>query len=188
MATNQPEQPKHEMEQVRANADLLYTRSEVEAALDNMAAAITRQLHDKNPLLLCLMLGAVVVTGKLLSRLRFPLQLDYIHATRYRGTTSGGQLEWLRRPQAMIKGRNILIVDDILDEGVTLKTITEACREAGAGAIYTAVLVDKQLRKPKQFAKADFTGLTIPDRYVFGYGMDYKEYWRNLDGIYAVHE
>ena len=171
-----------------AHADLLHTHAEVEAALDNMAVAITGKLHDKNPLLLCLMLGAVVVTGKLLTRLNFPLQLEYIHATRYRGTTSGGKLEWLRMPKAKIRDRTVLIVDDILDEGITLKAITAACREAGAGAIYTAVLVDKQLRKPKQFLKADFTGLTIPDRYVFGYGMDYKEYWRNCDGIYAVHE
>ena len=171
-----------------AHADLLHTHAEVEAALDNMAVAITGKLHDKNPLLLCLMLGAVVVTGKLLTRLNFPLQLEYIHATRYRGTTSGGKLEWLRMPQAKIRDRTVLIVDDILDEGITLKAITAACREAGAGAIYTAVLVDKQLQKPKQFPQADFTGLTIPDRYVFGYGMDYKEYWRNCDGIYAVHE
>jgi hypoxanthine phosphoribosyltransferase len=188
MDTEKLEQLKQEAERVFAGADRLYTREEVETALDRMAVAVTLKLRDHNPLILCLMLGAVVVTGKLLTRLRFPLQLEYIHATRYRGATRGGELEWLRLPRDRIRGRTVLIVDDILDEGITLKAITSACREAGASAVYSAVLLDKQLDKPKQFPRADFTGLTIPDRYVFGYGMDYKEYLRNCDGIYAVHE
>jgi hypoxanthine phosphoribosyltransferase len=186
MDPEQPEQLRQESQRVLAGADLIYTQAQVETALDDMAASITRQLHDRNPLILCLMLGAVVVTGKLLTRLQFPLQLEYIHATRYRGATRGGELEWLRFPRARIKGRTVLVVDDILDEGITLKAITDACREAGAAAVHTAVLLDKQLPKPKQFPRADFTGLSIPDRYVFGYGMDYKEYLRNCNGIYAV--
>ena len=186
MDPEQLKQLQRESERVLAGADVLYTQAEVESALDRMAVAITLKLHDKNPLILCLMLGAVVVTGKLLTRLKFPLQLEYIHATRYRGATSGGEVEWLRMPREQIKGRTVLIVDDILDEGITLKAITGACREAGASAIHTAVLLDKQLSKLKQFPRADFTGLSIPDRYVFGYGMDYKEYWRNCNGIYAV--
>ena len=137
-----------------------------------MAEQINRDMRDKNPLVLCMMIGAVVVTGKLLPRLKFPLQLEYIHATRYRGETSGGELEQLRIPETSISNRTVLIVD--------------ACRSGGAGEIYTAVLIDKLLEKQKHFANPDFTGLTVPDRYVFGYGMDYKNYLRNCDGIYAV--
>ncbi|MFQ5659212.1 MAG: hypoxanthine-guanine phosphoribosyltransferase [Gammaproteobacteria bacterium] len=179
---------KQEIEQVLSEAELLYSAAEVEAAFDKMATAITRTLRDKNPLLLCPMLGAVVPTGQLLPRLGFPLQLEYIHATRYRGKTSGGNIHWIRKPQPLIHNRTLLIIDDILDEGITLKSIVDACTGLGAGEIYTAVLVDKQINKPKQFPKADFTGLSIPDRYVFGYGMDYKEYLRNCNGIYAVND
>jgi len=179
-------QLKQEAEQVLANAELLYTAAQVEAALDRMAEQITRDMHGKNPLVLCMMIGAVVVTGRLLTRLKFPLQVEYIHATRYRGATSGGVLDKLRMPEAVIRDRVILIVDDILDEGITLKTVVDACRSGGAREIYTAVLLDKLLNGQKQFSTPDFTGLTVPDRYVFGYGMDYKNYLRNCDGIYAV--
>lgn len=180
--------PKQEAEQVLENAELLYTSVEVESALDKMAEAINQTLHDKNPLVLCLMIGAVVVTGRILTRLKFPLQVEYIHATRYRGQTSGGEMEWIRIPKDVINGRSVLIIDDILDEGITLKAIVDVCREAGASKVYTAVLIDKQSDKPKQFDTPDFIGLTVPDKYVFGYGMDYKDYLRNCDGIYAVDE
>lgn len=186
MNSEEINQLKREAEQVLANAELLYTADQVEAALDRMAEQITRDMHDKNPLVLCMMIGAVVVTGKLLPRLKFPLQVEYIHATRYRGETSGGELDQLRIPEAAIGNRTVLIVDDILDEGITLKAVIDACRTGGASEIYTAVLIDKILGIQKQFAKPDFTGLTVPDRYVFGFGMDYKNYLRNCDGIYAV--
>ncbi len=179
---------KQEVEQVFSRADLLYSAAEVESAIDKMAAAITHQLSDKNPLVLCVMLGAVIITGRLLPRLKFSLQLEYIHLSRYQSGTTGGAINWIRKPDAMVKGRTILIVDDILDEGITLNSIIEECNKAGAIEIYTAVLVDKQIDTPRQLEKADFTGLTIPNRYVFGYGMDYKEYLRNCAGIYAVQD
>ncbi len=180
--------PKREAEEVLSRADLLFSHDEVEGALDKLASEITARLRDKNPVVLCLMLGGIVTTGRLLTRLNFPLQLEYLHATRYRGETAGGALGWKRKPSAELKGRTLLIVDDILDDGTTMKQVVAECRNVGAAEIYTAVLLDKQINRPKQFARADFTGLTIPDRYVFGYGMDYKEYLRNCDGIYAVRD
>ena len=186
MDPEETEQLKQEAEQVLNEADQLYTSAQVEAALDRMAENITRDLQDKNPLLLCMMIGAVVVAGKLLTRLKFPLQVEYVHATRYRGETSGGELDQLRLPADKIQNRTVLIVDDILDEGITLRAVVDACRDAGAGAIHTAVLIDKLLDSGKQFDQLDYIGLTVPDRYVFGYGMDYKTYLRNCDGIYAV--
>lgn len=178
---------RQEAEQVLANAELLYTSDKVEAALDRMAEQITSDMHDQNPVVLCMMIGAVVVTGKLLTRLKFPLQVDYIHATRYQGATRGGELEQLRLPVDLIRNRTVLIIDDILDEGITLKAVVDACRDAGAGTVHTAVLLNKLLEEgDKQFDQLDYTGLTVPDRYVFGYGMDYKTYLRNCDGIYAV--
>ena len=180
------EKLQREAEQVYAEAQLLYSTTEVEAAIDNMAMAITGELKDKNPVVLCLMIGAVIVVGKLLPKLHFPLQLEYVHATRYQGTTTGGNMQWVRSPSLPLKDRTVLIIDDILDEGLTLTTIIEECKKAGAAKIYTAVLADKQIKKSRTLKKADFTGLSIPDYYVFGYGMDYKSYLRNAPGIYAV--
>lgn len=175
-----------EIETVQAGADLLYSADNVEAVLDRMAGEITQVLADKNPVILCLMIGAVIVTGKLLPRLNFPMQLEYVHATRYRGTTSGGTLQWVKSPSISLEGRTVLVIDDILDEGITLTSLIEECRKLNAAKIYTAVLADKQIGKQRSLARADFTGLTLPNRYVFGYGMDYKGYLRNAPGIYAV--
>jgi len=166
-------------------AQQLYSQAQVEAALTRMAAVITAQLSESNPLVLCVMTGAVIPAGQLLTQLNFPLQLDYIHATRYRGQTQGGELHWLVKPVSTLQGRVVLIIDDILDEGFTLAAIIDDCRAAGAHSVYTAVLVDK-IRDRKHGMRADFVGLEVEDRYIFGYGMDYKGYLRNAAGIYAV--
>lgn len=120
-------------------------------------------------------------------RLPFPLQVDYMHATRYRMETSGADLDWRVAPEAALTGREVLIIDDILDEGKTLAEIIKYCQKKGAANVYTAVLVDKlHDRKAVKGFKADFSGLEAADRFLFGYGMDYKGYWRNAPGIYAV--
>lgn len=168
-------------------ADLLYARDEIETALDRMARAITAQLAGTDPLVLAVLTGGMIPASNLVLRLDFPLTLDYLHATRYRGATHGGELHWLAHPRHDIRGRTVLVVDDILDEGLTLEAILAYCRKEGAKAVYSAVLVDKQ-RPREGLQHADFTGLTVPDRYVFGYGMDYHDYLRNIPGIYAIKE
>jgi hypoxanthine phosphoribosyltransferase len=131
--------------------------------------------------------GGIIPSGQLLPRLQFPLQLDYIHATRYRGGTRGHDLQWLKYPTQSLTGREVLIIDDILDEGMTLAQILDYCRQAGAARVHSAVLADKQRpRSAGGLERADFTGLVLPDRYVFGYGLDYHGYLRNAAGIYAV--
>lgn len=177
-----------EVETVRREADCLFDREQVRAAIDDMAEKITAELRDHNPLLLCLMSGAMVIGGKLLPRLDFPLQLDYIHATRYHNQTNGSsEVQWIVKPRHDLAGRTVLIVDDILDEGITLHEVIRWCEAQGAARVYSAVLVEKHhdRRQPPEL-KADFVGLDVPDRYVFGYGMDYKGYLRNAPGIYAV--
>lgn len=166
-------------------ADCLYTNEQVNEAFDKMAAAITRDMAHTNPLVLCVMTGAVIPAGHLLSRLQFPLQVDYIHATRYQGETSGGVLKWIAEPKFPIKDRTLLIVDDILDEGITLFELVKYCHAEGAAGVASAVLVEKEKQRPVE-VEADYVGLLTPDRYLFGYGMDYKDYLRNADGIYAV--
>lgn len=170
---------------VYAEADCLYDRGAVEGAIENMAVEITENLEGKNPLVLSVMSGAMIPAGILLSHLNFPLHIDYIHATRYRGDTTGGELDWRVYPRYALKDRAVLIIDDILDEGLTLQAIIEHCRAEGAAEVYSAVLVQKQHERNVGVG-ADFVGLEVEDRYVFGYGMDYKEYWRNAPGIFAV--
>ena len=131
--------------------------------------------------------GGLIVTGLLLSKLDFPLQQDYIHATRYRGETSGGDLDWITEPRHSLSGRHVLIVDDILDEGLTLAAIVDYCRNAGAVSVDTVVLVEK-IHDRKQGIQANYVGLKTEDRYLFGYGMDYKGYLRNAPGIFAVND
>ena len=166
----------------------LYDKEKVEAALDKMASAITEKLADKNPLIICVLTGAIIPMGQLLTRLDFPLEIDYIHATRYQGETAGGELQWLAHPRTDMAGRVILIIDDILDEGHTLAGIIEHCREEGAKDVYSAVLVEKHHDRRVTGLHADFVGLDVDDYYVFGYGMDYKGYLRNAPGIFAVTE
>jgi hypoxanthine phosphoribosyltransferase len=152
-----------------------------------MAEAVTARLGESDPLLLCVLHGGLVTMGKLLTRLPFPLQTDYVHVSRYRGQTQGGELQWKARPSVSLRGRAVLVVDDILDEGYTLARILEYCMAEGAIQAQCAVLVEKQLPHSRGVPiHADYLGLTIPDRYVFGYGMDFKGYWRNAPGIYAV--
>jgi hypoxanthine phosphoribosyltransferase len=168
-------------------ADCIHDLKTVEQALDKMAKAITDKLQNSNPLVICVMVGALIPGGHLLTRLHFPLEVDYIHATRYRNEIRGGDLHWLVEPRQVLKNRTILLVDDILDGGLTLSAIIDYCHHAGAKEVYSAVIVDKiRTREPGVNCQPDFVGLTTEDRFLFGFGLDYKGYLRNAPGIYAV--
>jgi len=174
-----------EIKKVFNEADCLHARQEVEQALDNMASDMHDRLHDKNPLMLCVVTGGIIPMGHLMTRLHFPLQMDYIHASRYQGETSGGTLKWLVKPSFPLKDRVVVIVDDVLDAGITLVELIKYAQQEGAAEVYSAVLVEKVQHRPFEI-EADFTGIKTLNRYLFGYGMDYKTYLRNADGIYAV--
>lgn len=176
-----------EANRVLAEADLLVGEEELTTAIGRMAAEITERLHDRRPLVLCVMNGGLIIAGQILPKLRFPLEIDYGHATRYGDSTTGGGLDWRVMPREDMKGRTVLLLDDILDEGVTLDALARHCREQGASEVLLAVLVEKlHLRKVTPGMRADFSGLEVGDRFLFGYGLDYKGYWRNAPGIYAV--
>lgn len=172
---------------VYREADLLLDEAEIELAIKQMAKEITETMGDKDPVVFTIMNGGLVIGGKLLTQLDFPLEAGYMHATRYRNTTSGHELEWKVPPMIDFDGRPVLIIDDILDEGHTLAAIIDYCNDRGASMVKTAVLVNKiHDRKARPDLKADYVGLDVEDRYIFGYGMDYHGYWRNAPGIYAV--
>jgi len=176
-----------EIERARAEADCLATEAEVDAALDRLAAAINRRLSGTNPIIYTVMNGGLILAGRILPRLPFSLEVGYLHATRYGHALKGAVLDWHVRPTQDLRGRTVLVVDDILDEGHTLAAIVDYLRAEGAAEVLSAVLVHKaHERKAYPGMRADFTGLEIADRFLFGCGMDYKGYWRNAPGIYAV--
>lgn len=175
------------IEGVLKRAECLYSQEEVNEALDKMASQITAKLKDKNPLIITVMTGALILVGHLVTRLHFPLEIDYIHVTRYQGTTRGGDLHWLVEPRQSLKDRTVLIVDDIMDGGLTLAALIDYCKQAKAKDIHTAVMVSKnRKREPGVNFEPEFVGLTTKDKYLFGFGLDYHEYLRNVPGIYAV--
>lgn len=171
--------------EVLNSADQVCSAAAATAAVRKVAADITQVLANDNPLVLCVMSGAVIFGGQLLPLLRFPLDFDYLHLTRYGDATTGGRVEWKVFPQAAVAGRTVLVVDDILDEGHTMVEIRARLLASGAARFSCAVFADKDIGKPKPIA-ADFVGIKLPNRYVFGFGMDVKGAWRNLPEIYAV--
>jgi len=184
------QQPLQEdFDAILRRATLLADENTVASALDRMAAAISRDLAGRDPLVLVVMIGGLVPSAWLLQRLAFPLQVDYVHASRYRGGTRGhARIDWISRPRAEIAGRSVLVVDDILDEGHTLAAILDDCRARGAAEVRSAVLVEKQHDRRAEGVRADYTGLRMEDRYLFGCGMDYHEHHRQHAAVYALAE
>ena len=166
-------------------SDLVASAAEVQAAIDRIAAHIQGKLAGAYPLVLAVMGGAVVFAGQILPKLRFPLDFDYIHASRYGAATRGANVEWRVSPPRNVDGRSVLVLDDILDGGDTMAAIRARLMELGAREFYCAVLVEKVLARKKPIA-ADFVGLKVEDRFVFGCGMDAKGFWRNLPEIRAM--
>jgi len=176
-----------EIEHVRRHARCLVTAADVDAAISRMAGELTTRLHASDPVVYCVMNGGLIFAGQLIPRLDFPLEVAYLHATRYGRALSGAEIDWRVRPTTEFDGRTVLVVDDVLDEGHTLAAIVDHLARSGAREVLTAVLVDKQHhRKARPGMRADFTGLDVEDRYLFGCGLDYKGYWRNLPAIYAL--
>lgn len=171
---------------VHQRAECLFNAEAVSVAFDRLAAAITTELRNARPLVLGVLNGGVFPTVQLLERFDFLLELEFVHATRYRGNLCGGELEWRVRPQSSLRGRTVLVIDDIFDEGYTLAAVSDFCRDAGAERVVTAVLADKEHNRKVPDFDVDFRGLTVPDRYVYGVGMDYHGFFRNLPAIYAV--
>jgi hypoxanthine phosphoribosyltransferase len=179
------QRPPADVLAARANGELIASAEQVTSAIDRLSVRLSLALADANPLLLTVMHGALPFAGALLPRLNFPLEIGYLHVGRYRDATRGGTLRWHATPDYQLAGRNVLVLDDVLDRGETLAELLRWAEEAGAESVVTAVLADKRtgLARP---VEADHVALECPDRYLFGCGMDYKGYWRNLPAIYAL--
>lgn len=170
------------------NSRLIYQYSQISSALDALAETMNDRLVDSHPLVLCVMQGGLIFSGQLIPRLNCQLEIDYIHATRYQNNTMGAEICWKAEPVSSLKGRTILILDDILDKGITLQAVIQYCRAHGARQIFSAVLLRKIHAHIEQPVQADFVALEVEDNYVFGFGMDYQGQYRQLDGIYALQD
>lgn len=166
-------------------AELLYSAEQVQTSLHRVAQQINDALADTHPLVLSVMGGAVVFSGQLLPLLNFPLDFDYVHVSRYGDARQGGAMHWKVEPRENVRGRVVLVLDDILDEGHTLQALRQRVMDLGASKFYSAVFADKLHGRAKPI-HADFVGMGLPNRFVFGYGMDIEGAWRNLPAIYAL--
>lgn len=176
-----------EARRILDEAELICSAEQVSAAVARLANELNAALRDRHPVVVSVMGGAVIFTGQLLPQLDFPLDFDYVHATRYGAATAGGELQWVVEPRTAVAGRTVLLLDDILDEGITLAAIRQHLLDAGAAECITAVFADKEIGRDKPL-HADYVGLKLPNRYVFGFGMDVSGAWRNLPAIYALKE
>ena len=170
------------------NCELIFDNTHISNAIDNLATALNQQLLDEEPVILCVMQGGLIFSGHIIPRLDCMLEIDYIHATRYNNETTGGELVWKAYPVTPLKKRTVLILDDILDEGQTLQSIIKYCESQGATKILSAVLLQKNHNRCVSPDLTDNIALTVEDKYVFGFGMDYDGKYRQLDSIYALKD
>jgi len=173
------------MHSLLERSERLYESTEIQSALTQIAEQLTAHYAERNPLILCVMNGSLMTLGHLLPQLAFPLEIDYIHASRYGDETVGGEVKWFHQPASSLAGREVILVEDIVDQGHTLTVLRQYCLEQGVKSVSCATLVSKA-DVEKVGEPPEFIGLTVPNRYVFGFGMDYEGYWRNLPDIYAI--
>lgn len=180
--------PSHSLSDALSHADRIYDRSTLESVIADMGRRIDTMLDGERPVFLTVMNGGMIFAGQLALSIRSDLEFDYVHATRYLGGVVGSELHWLREPEVPLRDRIVLLVDDILDEGYTLKAVRDDCYARGAKKVYIVSLCTKKHDRMVEGIAADFNGVELPDRFVFGYGMDYYEQGRNLPAIYAIGE
>lgn len=189
--TNQTVKPYEKIDffnQILNKADLLLNEPQISQIMDKLAQQISSEFQQKLPLVLVVMKGGYFVASELLRRLNFPLEVDYLEATRYGKNTSGACLNWLHKSATQIQARDIILVDDVFDEGITLAEINTYLQDAGANSVKSLVLVEKQVANRKIDFRPDYIGALLPNRFLFGCGMDLAGIWRNLPQIYAIND
>ncbi len=173
------------IQELISKSSVIYSEIEIKIVIQNIADQVNQTIKTDDLYVLCVMNGALIFAGQLLPRLEKNIQYSYVHATRYASSLTGGPIHWLVKPPIDIEGKTVLILDDILDEGMTLREIAATCLAMKAKAIFTAVLFDKEIAKEKSYLP-NFIGLKVPNRFVFGYGLDCKGLGRNLPHLYAL--
>lgn len=173
---------------IPAGAERIASPEEVAAAFDRLAEDIATRLAGREPVLVAVLEGGRMPAAEISRRLTIPHVNDALRVGRYGNGAKGGQLRWHALPETPLHGRAVVVIDDILDEGITLAGVARHCREAGAGEVLTCVLTEKDLPERAAELEPDFRGFLVPDRYIVGCGMDYQGRWRELPGLYALEE
>lgn len=177
----------HEPAQWPEDAERIWNAADVSRALGGLAGRLSRRFPDNQPVtVVVLMTGGMYPAVKLSRHFKRPVRFDYVHATRYRGGKTGGEIEWVRFPDTRTMTGSVLLVDDIFDEGYTMSAVHDRLSEEGVTTIVSAALAVKQHERGLARDWVDDHALVVPDRYVFGCGMDLHGYWRQLDEIWAI--
>lgn len=165
---------------IRDNVEtVLVTERQIDEAVNELAAQLTDEVGDRDPLLVGVLIGAFVFMADLVRALDFPLEVDFLNASSYGDGTDPGALEIVSDLTCDVAGRDVVIVDDICDTGQTLRALVLMLRDRGAASVRSCCLLDKPERRTCDF-EPDYVGVSIPDRFVVGYGLDYAGGCRNL--------
>lgn len=169
-----------EIEQVLISAPRIRRR------VTEMAQVIAEDYHGKRLVIVALLNGTILFLADLVRHFEFPLSLDLIGVSSYRGGTASGELEFTKRLKLDLRGQHVLIVDDILDTGKTLRAVSEELSKQSPASLKTCVLLDKPDGR-KGVYEADYVGFLVPHLFVVGYGLDYDERYRNLPFVGVLH-
>ena len=167
-------------------SSILYSSREIHLAIKNIAEEINQDIQSDVLYVLTVMNGGLFFSAHLIPLLKHTIHHDYIHATRYGNKAKGGLVHWIKDPDDIIKGKNILLVDDILDEGVTLSQIISKCKKMGAKNIFYTALFNKLIDKEKTILPS-YHVLNVPNKFVFGFGLDYKGFGRALPDLHIIN-
>jgi len=162
---------------------ILLTRQEIEAAVSRLATEITRDYHDKHPLLIGVLKGSFMFMADLIRRLDFPLEVEFIGLSSYgRGSQTSGKIRVVQGLRSAVKDRNILVIEDIIDTGLTVAFLLDYLQKKKPASLKLCVLTDKPSRRQVPVT-IDYLGFTVPNKFIVGYGLDWDEKFRNLPDI-----
>jgi hypoxanthine phosphoribosyltransferase len=173
---------------VDAAASLVYSAAEIDAIVERMATEIAADLAAQNPIVIPILIGGAFTAVRLTAHFEFPYDVDSVRVARFGPGRFGGKLHWYAKPCLDLNGRDVLIIDDVLERGYTLRAVEHELRRMNAASIRTAVLFRKQLDPALERPAVDYVGADAPDRYLFGCGMDLDGRWRGLPALYAIDE
>lgn len=173
---------------VVANSDVLFTRDDIESAYRRLALQLDDRFEGVLPVMVPVMMGGLIPVAGILRHLSIPHRLDYVHTSRYGHAMTGSELHWLVPPSSTLKDQEVVVVDDIFDQGTTLAAVVSKLRELPVKSVTTVVLARKQHDRVKTTLRPDLIGIDVPDRFVFGCGLDYHGGLRHLPDLHAIAE
>lgn len=167
---------------------VLISGAKIESTVKRLAAEITRDYRDKTPILLGILKGSFIFLADLVRKLDFPLEVEFIRLSSYgSGQQTSGRVKVVQGLRLNVKGRHVVVVEDIVDTGITLAFLIEYLKKKKPASLRLCALTDKPSRR-RVPVKIDYTGITVPDKFLVGYGIDCDEKYRNLPDICYLEE